>query len=549
MPDIVKEAGLPDNWHPVDVPAINPAQPLSAPPLPNKMDSYFQGSLSPTMQHDAVFVGTQYGSPSVPNIALMPVAFSGTPSFNSAVKSAVGQAVAVAAAAVTPTDTDYIGINKQAGTSYTIQLSDFDTIVSMSNNSGGTVLLPLLGESLAPVPAFVQGSGTDTTTPPSATITPFLGSAGFSSANKAGNTILVLLNLVQLGGPPFPDPIFVVSVSDTQGNVYSQVSPPAYVRADSSNMFAFVAQNIVGGASNIITATVSSGGTGGSVKQLNMDIVEYAGSPLAPPLESHNSQGQVLVSGGTSSVGYTLTTLYPNDLIILTGEFWNVTTPPAGFVSRGPYGSSGIGYFEKTIQTPITATYTSTITGSNTTHTGQLGIVISALGSPGSAALPPFPKGWYCYIENTGSGTFNVTPQGNMTIDGVAAPVALGQNQGLILIFDGANWLTERGIGGSGGGTDGGTWNVVSKTSAYNAVAGDMVVCDTTSAGFVVTIPLAASNPKKSIRIKKISSDLNAVTPTASGSDMIDGQTTQPFNGQETDMEITSDGVSNWWIV
>jgi hypothetical protein len=51
------------------------------------MGEYFQGSISPTMQHDAVFVGTEYGSPSVPAVALMPIAPVGAPSVGAAIQS------------------------------------------------------------------------------------------------------------------------------------------------------------------------------------------------------------------------------------------------------------------------------------------------------------------------------------------------------------------------------------------------------------------------------------------------------------------------------
>lgn len=87
MDDITKAAGLPPNWKPVDVPPVKPNQFLAAPPPPNAMDSYFQGSISPTMQHDAVFVGTQYGTPRIPGTPLMPISPSGSPGINSAAKN------------------------------------------------------------------------------------------------------------------------------------------------------------------------------------------------------------------------------------------------------------------------------------------------------------------------------------------------------------------------------------------------------------------------------------------------------------------------------
>jgi hypothetical protein len=94
---------------------------------------------------------------------------------------------------------------------------------------------------------------------------------------------------------------------------------------------------------------------------------------------------------------------------------------------------------------------------------------------------------------------------------------------------------------------NGGTWNVISKNSAYIAVAGDMVIADTTSP-FTVTFPLASANIGRSIRVKKVTADANFITIARSGADLIDGQTTQTFNSQYTDLEAASDGVSNWWI-
>jgi hypothetical protein len=51
---INEEAGLPDNWHPVDAPAIRPGRSNGgAPPSPNPMLSYFEGSIGSDLQHDA----------------------------------------------------------------------------------------------------------------------------------------------------------------------------------------------------------------------------------------------------------------------------------------------------------------------------------------------------------------------------------------------------------------------------------------------------------------------------------------------------------------
>jgi hypothetical protein len=54
---------------------------------------YLIGSISPSLQHDANFVKTQYKTPTIPSFSLMPVAQSGLPSGNAAIESIVTPAV------------------------------------------------------------------------------------------------------------------------------------------------------------------------------------------------------------------------------------------------------------------------------------------------------------------------------------------------------------------------------------------------------------------------------------------------------------------------
>jgi hypothetical protein len=59
-----------------------------------------------------------------------------------------------------------------------------------------------------------------------------------------------------------------------------------------------------------------------------------------------------------------------------------------------------------------------------------------------------FPNGWYVDVENTGTGTWTITPA-TSTIDG-AASVPLATNQGARILSNGANYFTQRGGGGGG---------------------------------------------------------------------------------------------------
>jgi len=89
--------------------------------------------------------------------------------------------------------------------------------------------------------------------------------------------------------------------------------------------------------------------------------------------------------------------------------------------------------------------------------------------------------------------------------------------------------------------------NPTAQSSAYNAVAGDLVLCTTTSAGFTVTIPVAAAGNKGwKITVKKVSSDGNTLVVACSSN--IDGQASWNISMQYASMDMISDGTT-WWIV
>lgn len=56
--------------------------------------------------------------------------------------------------------------------------------------------------------------------------------------------------------------------------------------------------------------------------------------------------------------------------------------------------------------------------------------------------------GWWVYIQNIGTGTWTVNPNGN-NLDGAASNTTLTANQGLMVFSDGSNYFTMRGVGGA----------------------------------------------------------------------------------------------------
>jgi hypothetical protein len=84
---IQEEAGLPENWQPVDVPTITPGL-INGVPTPSGGNPYLIGSIPSFMSHDSDFVKSGYRTPSVPVFPLMPPAPSAQPQINAAIKSA-----------------------------------------------------------------------------------------------------------------------------------------------------------------------------------------------------------------------------------------------------------------------------------------------------------------------------------------------------------------------------------------------------------------------------------------------------------------------------
>jgi len=106
MPDekrqtINEEAGLPDNWVPLDSPTIIPSNIQKQNPDNSSSSSApLVGSLPPTYQLDADFVRNAYRGQSVPNLSLMPLSIQGNPSTNAGIVSTSTKIVTQAIAAI-----------------------------------------------------------------------------------------------------------------------------------------------------------------------------------------------------------------------------------------------------------------------------------------------------------------------------------------------------------------------------------------------------------------------------------------------------------------
>ena len=102
----------------------------------------------------------------------------------------------------------------------------------------------------------------------------------------------------------------------------------------------------------------------------------------------------------------------------------------------------------------------------------QAGAVSDTLAQAGGS----FPAKWYVQYQCSGAGGCTITPA-TSTIDG-ASSLALAQNQGVLIVSDGTNYFTQRGVGSTNAGT-------VTSVATNNGLTGGPI----TAAG---TVGLAA---------------------------------------------------------
>ena len=124
---------------------------------------------------------------------------------------------------------------------------------------------------------------------------------------------------------------------------------------------------------------------------------------------------------------------------------------------------------------------------------------------------------------------------------------------------DSAGIFTRLGVGTTGQtlGVAGGlpAWtddNVVAtstKTSNYTISGTDVVIfADATSGNVTITLPVASSTPGYRFDIKRIDNSGNSCSVARSGSDTIDGATSQSIPVQYTSLTVVSNG-SAWYIL
>jgi hypothetical protein len=417
---LMDENDVPGNW--TDSPRMAKG-PLAAPapPAPNPMPNFFDGSLAPQIQQNVNYVGTTPASPQIPKYSLMPQGIQGSPITNAAIQSTAK--LTSKTTPVTPSVfTEEISVNVQSGTSYLVQSTDLDTVVSMNNNSGGTVYLPPFNApGVAPAnttTAFSPSSGLSITQ----SITPTV------QINQ-GDTIFVCLLAQPTVGLTIP---VISSITDSDGNVYQLGAPNFYVDLAGRNDLVICYSTIA--SANITTSDTLTITIDFAASATPQNIVSFSVSGYYGKLGSEGDNGSVV--GGTFSAGTAIITTEETFYLSVVGSTNTSSTSTFTAIEQGGGGDQiGVAYF-----------YGEGSIIDDWTGSGFYADSLIAYQAPlpGSAVAALTP-GFFFYLENTGTGTF--TAVSGADIDGIAQSVTVGPNQGLLFVWNGTGWYTVRGLG------------------------------------------------------------------------------------------------------
>jgi hypothetical protein len=90
--------------------------------------------------------------------------------------------------------------------------------------------------------------------------------------------------------------------------------------------------------------------------------------------------------------------------------------------------------------------------------------------------------------------------------------------------------------------------HVPTKTAAYSAKPGEVVLCDPTGGGFTITLPRAAIAADRTVTVKNHSASANTITIDGHGSDTIDGAANTTITAARVSLELYCIGGTEWIV-
>jgi hypothetical protein len=180
--------------------------------------------------------------------------------------------------------------------------------------------------------------------------------------------------------------------------------------------------------------------------------------------------------------------------------------------------------------------------------------------------LPAAAAGRVDTVHNAGANPLLVYPPSGVGIDalGTNAPLTIEPGTSIIFRDDTASQIRTSAIPNIAAGANVSISNANGVTtisapapSVANAVSTNTTLsalyetwpCNAAAGNVTLTVPLGSANVNQEFDIKKVDSTTNTCTVVPSGSDTIDGQTSQIILHQYDDLTIkNANGASTWYI-
>lgn len=407
-------------------PATNPA---GGPPF---VDDQFSAGAIVGIGLQPDLVGTQLPG-RLPTFRLQPPPPSGSAAVGAAAQTTATIVKSSTSAASAPsTSTESMAVNEQTGSSYTVQTSDLGKLISMNSGSNpGTIYLPPIADG--PIPAPSNSYSSSSQGPGTGSITQTLG-----TTINIGDVIFVLSSGYQTVGDAAP----TASITDSVGNSFALLGATATFlgsggsHSHSIQLFYAVSKyKITSGTSYTITADLapSSDSYFGALCMFSMvGILNLVGS-------NYLSAGTANGSGNFSTGSITTNA---GCLVFTIGGSQNTSSaqsPPSWLNVCGISGANGVtmdylASFEGTVN-PLWLT---------TALDSCAGETIALMTRYALGGLSALDAGFFTFVENTGSAPIELVSDD--LIDGESDTFSVGANQGLLLVFNGTEWFTVRGI-------------------------------------------------------------------------------------------------------
>lgn len=502
---INEEAGLPENWVPISRAPVVPSllSPNSALEGPSR---YPQGSLPPGYQQDTSFVQNAPKSPTAPQMSLMPLGPSGQAAVNSATKSIIIQNTTPATPVVAGGNMNFEGVwsNTAAYAIDNVVLFNNSAYIATAANSakepdtnpGSWTLLSknlnFRGQyqsQLVQAAFFTGGSGQTVT--------------GTLPTSTAGNSFVVVVY-----GPSRS--FATLTCADSQGNTYTQetfnitnvqtlaVFFTSNIKGGANNLFTITCDNghVIGSTRFVVyeilgtstygsstTSTTPSGGAASSATtyaatcSAGQMVVSYMGnvSGLAatslgmavgfnfvPITGAGNSDLSAVnmapsPSGGTITGGFNISTALTT---VFAQESFSINYTQNRYVPFDVVTYEGSTYvcIASTSQTPTAAnanwyllsqapSFAQLLAGNYTASASDVGKTFVFSPSGGTFTLPNTPPNpsWFVFVGNLSGSNIAISP-GTALIDNSNSNVSLGSGFGLMIMTDGVNYYTIRGV-------------------------------------------------------------------------------------------------------